>query len=156
MARLENPNGTYFDLRPISYQFPDGDDSLNWLNIKLHANDGNYVWKAVDPAFENFELTALIKWLRQLANNEPVTSLAFYATEPSVEFKARKTQDRFKLTVSLGYEFLPPPLRNQKGSYQKRVNLAFQDDGENILAFAADLEKELEPFPVRKERDDDP
>jgi hypothetical protein len=151
MARLKTNSGVYLDIKPIAYEFPNGGDSPNWLQIQILANDGKYKWQAVDPAFENFELTALVEWIRQLVNKNPNAETTFYATEPCVEFEASCYRGRIKLKVSLGYGFLPPEMREAKDSYKRRVTLIFEDDEEEFLQFASDLERDIEPFPIRKE-----
>lgn len=155
MARLENNEGIYFDIRPIAYQFPDEDDSVNWLQIRLRANNGTYLWETTDPALENYEISALIKWLRQLIANDPVVKMSFYATEPCIEFAAKRKNGKVELTVLLGYEFLPPQMKVGKKDYSQQISMTFVDDGQNLLQFADEFEKEIEPFPIRKERYDD-
>jgi len=155
MAHLKNTSVIYLEIKPIAYEFPDGCSSLNWLQIQIEANDGNYKWQAVEPAFENFELTDLIEWIRQLVNKNPIVKTTFYPTEPCMEFAASFDSERIILKVSLGYEFLPPELRETKERYKQRVTLSFEDEGDLFLQFASDLEKELEPFPFRNESDDE-
>ncbi len=158
MARIENNQGHYLELEPVAYQFEmdevdegDGVDNrydLNWLEIRLAANDGNDQWTATDPALLNWEVTELINWLRQLAARDGSLKPSWHATEPCLECEGRFNSDSITLVASLAYEFWPPAVR-AKQSRSQRTKIEFKDDGSRILKFAAELEKELQAFPIR-------
>ena len=150
MARLINSQRHYFELRPVAYQFASGDNKydLNWLQIRVSADNGEHQWTATDPALLNWELLDLIKWLRTIAANDQESESSWKAIEPSLRFKYRFSSGRRTLEVSLGYDFLPPAFLSDK-NYAERVIILFDQIEAGIPKFASALEKELMPFPIR-------
>jgi hypothetical protein len=150
MARLKNEKGHHLELSPIAYQFTSGDNEydLNWLEIRMAADNGKVRWTTTDPALLNWEVTRLIAWLRKLADKDGTIKPFWKATEPCLEFESGTGKNAIELKAILGYDFLPPLLSRK--NYEDRATIIFDDDGSKIHRFAAELEQELMNFPVRE------
>src|SRR5438105_571413 len=109
MARLESSIGHFLELQPIGYQFAEISDEqdLELLQIKITADNGKYRWSATGPAFRNWELALLAKWLHSLVTGDEIVGLSFKGGNPGLRFEGSKDKDKIKLRAIISSEFLP-------------------------------------------------
>jgi hypothetical protein len=141
---LKGIEGTHFGLRILGYQFPQGGDSANWLNIEVDAAFSSGEWKAVDPALETFEVALLADWFDALAAGEP-TGDEMYFIEPNLEFKRiNRTGARTLVRVQVEGELRPSwgPRHTVKD-----LSADFALDSDALRAAAKSLRQQLQRFP---------
>ncbi len=135
----------------MAYQFETAEDidDLNWLQIRIAVSDGEDEWATTNPVLQTWEVTGLIKWLRQFVAKDETAKPVWQALEPRFKVEASFGQSETKFTASLGYKFLPSALREDK-NYVTRIKITFASDAASVLKFAGELEKEIQRFPVRR------
>lgn len=145
---LKGQAGTHFGLRIVGYQFPQGGDSANWLNIEIDAAFSVGAWKAVDPALETLEVAFLAGWFEALATGKP-TRDALYFTDPNLVFKhLPSTGPHTLVRVHVEGELRP------SWAERPRVKELFADfalDSDALGAAAKALREQLQRFPPREE-----
>jgi len=147
MARLTGPSGSMLELRLLSYEFPHLDDKwdANWLIIQMTVVDGSRQWSATEPALLTWEVSRLVKWLRQLADAEPDAKSGFHATEHNLSFRAEGYGDEIRLRAHLSHEF-HPEYRSWRASGRRydlrECSVAFEPGATALLRFADELEQE--------------
>jgi hypothetical protein len=145
---LKGSDGTHFGLRILGYQFPEGGDSANWLNIEIDAAFPAGQWKAVDPALETFEVAKLARWFEALAAGEPADD-EMYFLEPNLEFKAiHRTGAHTVVRVQVEGELRPSWAPRRKVN---DLSADFALDSDALRAAATSLRQQLQLFPSRKE-----
>src|SRR5438067_6644219 len=111
MARLADPSGRFLDLQIVGYQFDpldqtaDNDEDRNWLLIQLTADDGYRRWSTTDPAFTNYELHGLIRWLRAWADRVPYTEPDTGGLEPILRLEAHEADHTLLVRALFSLEF---------------------------------------------------
>ncbi|WP_223642333.1 hypothetical protein [Corallococcus sp. EGB] len=149
---FENKRGERFALRLVGYQFPDGDDALNWLNIEIDAVFASVAWRATDPALETFEVAALADWLEGLAAEAP-TQESLHFTEPNLVFKRLAGDGReVHVRVQVRGELRPRPAIDSFGA---KVHADFALDAVALRRASGSLRVQLQRFPPRDEPDPD-
>lgn len=156
MARLENNTGHFLELQPIGYQFAEisDDQDLELLQVKITADNGKYQWSATGPAFCNWELALLAKWLRSLATRDGVAMPSFKGGYSGLKFEGNRDKDKVKLRAIISSGFLPSQLNAGKWYrrlFKKEVIIYFDVAATNVLKFASDLKEEVARFPLRRE-----
>lgn len=145
---LKGSDGTHFELRILGYQFPQGGDSANWLNIEIDAAFPVGQWKAVDPALETFEVAKLADWFEALAAGEP-TDDEMYFLEPNLQFKRIHRTGAHTLVRALVEGELRPSWAPRRKL--KDLSADFALDTDALRAAANSLRQQLRLFPSREE-----
>ena len=155
MPALLSANGRAFELSIMGYQYPSraqhevesretGDWDANWLNIRIHVDDGGRNWHGVEAALTTWEVHALVEWFRTDALLLPSSSFDSF-TEPCFQHLATtRAGDRIRLDVTFSHGFNPPDADSLEP-----VTVSFDVDDGTIRDFALGLEKQLERFPER-------
>jgi hypothetical protein len=145
---FKGSEGTHFGLRILGYQFPQGGDSANWLNIEIDAAFPAGQWTAVDPALETFEVAKLAGWFETLAAGEP-TDDEMYFLEPNLEFKSiHRTNAHTLVRVQVEGELRPSWAPHRM---VKDLSADFALGSDELRAAANSLRQQLHLFPPREE-----
>lgn len=137
-----------FKLEVLNYEFHNSDfkEDLNWLDVRIYAEDKINRWTAQGPFLQTIDVISLLEWFRMIESNSDKVEkrLNFLEHELSFEVIENKT-----IVVNLDFTFHP-----------KGTDYDYDRDTEYRLYFdlnRIDLKKDLIPnlerltleFPVR-------
>ena len=122
--RLESDDGSWIELRPVAYQFPDAapqsdgyNGDANWLEIAGEVHDAKGPsWSFADPCMDTHEARQMSEWLRRIATDHASAveatrsgSSVFWLTEPNLVIEAvDQDLDRVSMLWRFALESAPP------------------------------------------------
>ena len=151
---LTAPDGRYFSLEILGYQFPeiaDGSHDSNWLYVRIDVNNGRGQWKSTDPSLLTEEVARLAKWLIAVhAGTEPKKHIGF--TEPNLEFRLVESEGRKYFRVCFELESRPRWMKSNYVEWGCDARVEFPLDGIDLMAAAQSLKTQLARYPARARR----
>jgi hypothetical protein len=148
MPRLETAGGGWLHLRPLAYKWPDSADYWdgNWLVSEFGIMaDGLEVSLRRTSSLRTLELKAFVMESHlALAGRWP--AVTFEGLEPALRVSITHLgYDRVRLLVNVALG-LAPRLREP---FDVPFQVLLEVDRQRFERFLAELEQELQPFPVR-------
>lgn len=147
---LNCENNQTVELKIHNYEFPDTlnkDHDANWLDICLKVENADWKWETIDPSLLTWDVEALIEWFRTIAKSQKPEKNERTFLEPNLSFYLLNdyTEKEHTFKIRLDAECIPPFAKGEIGS-----SFIFKADKVELNRIIAELENELEKFPVRE------
>jgi hypothetical protein len=156
-AVLRSPDGDYFEMEILGYEFPtikNKTEDSNWLRVGISVDTMGRMWKAANPCLLTTELNCLVRWLRTVADKEPYPQELDFL-EPCLSFcfkgpfeEQRSPDERVMLRIGFSHE-LRPPTPPTDDSFVDPVHLDIEVTRNDLLDFAEVLEQYGRQYPPR-------
>lgn len=140
-------NNQSVELRITNYEFPkitNCEYDSNWLLIYLNVKSDCGNWKTSHPSLLTGDVKRIIRWFNELSENKQTeNSLDFL--EPNIAFELLEYgADKKRIKIFFDLESRP-----QNTDDKKEYFVDCEMNNSTLKKIAADLQKEVEPFPAR-------